>query len=92
MRGTHKGHKGKIIQVFRKKWIIHIDKLTKNKANGAPYQIPVDPSKVAITKVKEGKDRLARIVKVAAGVAARKGKAEKKIRTTNCENTNDYLN
>jgi hypothetical protein len=32
LRGTHKGHKGKIIQVFRKKWIIHIDKLTKNKA------------------------------------------------------------
>ena len=83
MRGTHKGHKVKIIQVSRKKWIIHIDKLTKNKANGAPYQIPVDPSKVAITKVKEGKDRLARITKVAAGVAARKGKAEKKIRTTN---------
>ena len=83
MRGNHKGHKGKIIQVFRKKWVIHIDKLTKNKANGAPYQIPIDPSKVAITKVKEGKDRLARITKVAAGVAARKGKAEKKVRTTN---------
>ena len=82
MRGNHKGHKGKIIQVFRKKWVIHIDKLTKNKANGAPYQIPIDPSKVAITKVKEGKDRLARITKVAAGVAARKGKAEKKVRTT----------
>jgi len=47
--------------VFRKKWVIHIDKLTKNKANGAPYQVPVDASKVAITKVKEGKDRMARI-------------------------------
>jgi large subunit ribosomal protein L26e len=83
LRGTHKGHKGKIIQVFRKKWIIHIDKLTKNKANGAPYQIPINASNVAITKIKEGKDRLARVAKVAAGVAARKGKAEKKIRTTN---------
>jgi large subunit ribosomal protein L26e len=83
LRGGHKGHKGKIIQVFRKKWVIHIDKLTKNKANGAPYQIPVDPSKVAIVKLKEGKDRMARVSKVAAGVAARKGKAEKKVRTTN---------
>lgn len=83
LRGTHKGDKGKVIQVFRKKWAIHIDKLTKNKANGAPYQIPVHPSKVAIIKVKEHKDRLAKISKVAAGVNARKGKAEKKIRTTN---------
>lgn len=83
LRGNHKGHKGKIIQVFRKKWVIHIDKLTKNKANGAPYQIPVHPSKVAITKLKEGKDRMARVTKVAAGVAVRKDKAEKKVRTTN---------
>jgi hypothetical protein len=32
--------------------------------------------------LKEAKDRLARIEKVLAGVNARKGKAEKKIRTT----------
>lgn len=83
LRGTNKGHKGKIIQSFRKKYIIHIDKLTKNKANGAPYQVPVHPSKVAIIKLKEGKDRMARIVKVAAGVIQRKTKAEKKVRVTN---------
>lgn len=35
---------------------------------------------------------MARVVKVAAGVAARKGKAEKKIRTTNWSLSNDYLN
>ena len=74
MRGTNKGHKGKVIQVFRKKWAIHIDKLTKNKANGAPYQLPIHPSKVAVTKLKEGKDRMARFAKVLEGVNARKGK------------------
>ena len=52
MRGTNRGHKGKVIQVSRKKWAIHIDKLTKNKANGAPYQLPIHPSKVAVTKLK----------------------------------------
>ena len=83
MRGTNKGHKGKVIQVFRKKWAVHIDKLTKNKANGAPYQLPIHPSKVAVTKLKEGKDRMATMVKVAEGVNKRKGKADKKIRTTN---------
>jgi large subunit ribosomal protein L26e len=82
LRGARKGNKGKIIQVHRKKWSIHIDKVTKNKANGAPYQIPIHPSNVAITKVKEGKDRMARISIVAAGVSARKGKADKKIKTT----------
>jgi len=83
LRGTRKGSKGKVIQVYRKKWVIHIDKLTKNKANGAPYQLPVDPSNVAIIKLKEGKDRVARIATIAAGINARKGKADKKIRTTN---------
>jgi ribosomal protein uL24 len=83
LRGTKKGSKGKVIQVYRKKWVIHIDKLTKNKANGAPYQLPIHPSNVAITKVKEGKDRLAKIKLIAEGVDARKGKADKKIRTTN---------
>ena len=82
VRGTNRGQKGKVIQVQRKKFAIHIDKLTKNKANGAPYQIPIHPSNVAIVKLKEGKDRMARLEKVAAGVAARKGKAEKKIRST----------
>ena len=83
VRGNHKGHKGKVIQCHRKRFAIHIDKLTKNKANGAPYQIPIHPSNVSIVKVKEGKDRMARIEKVRAGVNARKGKAEKKIRDTN---------
>ena len=83
LRGTRKGTKGKVIQVFRKKFAIHIDKLTKNKANGAPYQLPIHPSNVAITKVKEGKDRVARIATIKAGVDKRKDRAEKKVRTTN---------
>eukprot|EP00178_Gracilaria_changii_P022791 TRINITY_DN6795_c0_g1_i1.p1 TRINITY_DN6795_c0_g1~~TRINITY_DN6795_c0_g1_i1.p1 ORF type:complete len:112 (-),score=3.33 TRINITY_DN6795_c0_g1_i1:34-369(-) len=83
VRGSNKGHKGKIIQVHRKKFAIHIDKLTKNKANGAPYQIPIHPSNVSVIKLKEGKDRMARVTKVAAGVSLRKGKAEKKVRDTN---------
>ena len=82
VRGTNRGQKGKVIQVQRKKFAIQIDKLTKNKANGAPYQIPIHPSNVAVIKLKEGKDRMARIEKVAAGVVATKGKAEKKIRNT----------
>jgi large subunit ribosomal protein L26e len=83
MRGTRKGTKGKVIQVQRKKWAIHVDKVTKNKANGAPYQLPIHPSNVAIIKLKEAKDRLSRIETIVAGVNKRKGKADKKIKTTN---------
>lgn len=82
LRGAKKGTKGKVIQVFRKKFAIHIDKLTKNKVNGAPYQLPIHPSNVAITKIREAKDRLSRIATIVAGVNVRKDKGTKKVRTT----------
>jgi large subunit ribosomal protein L26e len=34
VRGTHRGKEGKVIQVYRKKWVIHIEKVTREKANG----------------------------------------------------------
>jgi ribosomal protein uL24 len=36
LAGTHKGNKGKVTTVYRKKWIIHVEKLVKNKLNGQP--------------------------------------------------------
>lgn len=33
-RGTMKGREGKVVQVYRKKWVVHIDKITRDKANG----------------------------------------------------------
>ena len=82
VRGSNKGTRGKVIQVARRRFAIHIDKLTKSKANGAPYQVPIHPSNVVITKLKEHKDRLTKITKISAGIALRKGKGDKKIRTT----------
>jgi len=34
MRGTGKGREGKVQTVYRKKWAVHIEKLTKEKSNG----------------------------------------------------------
>jgi ribosomal protein uL24 len=34
VRGAHKKEKGKVIAVYRKKWCLHIEKITKTKANG----------------------------------------------------------
>lgn len=32
--GTNKGVKGKVTQVYRKRWCLYIEKLSKTKANG----------------------------------------------------------
>ena len=34
------------LQVYRKKWIVHIDRITREKANGATVYIGIHPSKV----------------------------------------------
>ncbi len=30
------GREGKIVQVYRKKWVIHIERITREKVNGMP--------------------------------------------------------
>lgn len=57
VRGSKKGSAGKVVAVYRKKWVIHVDKVTRNRPNGAVTQIGIDPSKVEITKIKIDKDR-----------------------------------
>ena len=69
-RGHHKGKTGKVTQVYRRKWVIHIESLTREKANGAPVNIGIDASKVAITKLKLTQDR--------KNILARSGKKEDK--------------
>ena len=34
VRGTFKGREGKIVQVYRRKWVIHIERITREKVNG----------------------------------------------------------
>merc|ERR1712072_914784 len=52
VRGHYKGQGGKVVQVYRKKFVIHID-----KANGASTNVGIHPSKVVIRKLKMDKDR-----------------------------------
>mmetsp|Transcript_83389 Transcript_83389/g.260354 ORF Transcript_83389/g.260354 Transcript_83389/m.260354 type:complete len:117 (-) Transcript_83389:23-373(-) len=57
-----KGREGKVIQVYRKKYVIHVERLTRSKGNpqgGQQVQIGIDPSNVVITKLKMDKDRKA---------------------------------
>ena len=34
VRGSLKGREGKVVQVYRKKWVIHIDRVNREKVNG----------------------------------------------------------
>eukprot|EP00429_Kryptoperidinium_foliaceum_P016370 CAMPEP_0176039850 /NCGR_PEP_ID=MMETSP0120_2-20121206/19755_1 /TAXON_ID=160619 /ORGANISM="Kryptoperidinium foliaceum, Strain CCMP 1326" /LENGTH=137 /DNA_ID=CAMNT_0017373243 /DNA_START=93 /DNA_END=506 /DNA_ORIENTATION=+ len=59
VRGHYKDREGKVVQVYRKKWCIHIERVTRDKANGQTVPFPIHPSKVVITKLKVDKDRKA---------------------------------
>lgn len=56
-RGKYKGREGKVTQVYRKKWVIHVDRVHRDKTNGASVPIGVHPSNVVITSIKLDKDR-----------------------------------
>eukprot|EP00906_Rhabdomonas_costata_P038324 RCo054084 len=59
MSGAHKGREGKVVTCYRKKMKIYIDKITREKANGATVNIPIHPARVEIVKLKLDKDRKA---------------------------------
>ncbi|KAF9978990.1 hypothetical protein BGZ73_007877 [Actinomortierella ambigua] len=59
VRGNFKGREGKVVQVYRRKWVIHIERVNREKANGASVAVGIHPSKVVITKVHMDKDRQA---------------------------------
>merc|ERR1711981_1387951 len=50
---------GKIIQVYRKKFVVHIERIQKEKANGQNVHLGIHPSNLVITKLKITRDRKA---------------------------------
>merc|ERR1712216_431485 len=59
LRGSHRGREGKVIQVYRKRYVIHIERVTREKSNGSTVNVGIHPSNVMITKLKLDKDRRA---------------------------------
>jgi len=57
VRGTYKGREGKVVQCYRKKYVIHIERVNKEKVNGSSVPVGIHPSKVVINKLKLDKDR-----------------------------------
>nr|XP_035978699.1 60S ribosomal protein L26-like [Halichoerus grypus] len=57
VRGHYKGQQiGKVVQVYRKKYVIYIERVQREKANGSTVQVGIHPSKVLITRLKLDKD------------------------------------
>jgi len=57
IRGTNKGREGKVSSVYRLKWVLHVERLVREKSNGQSVPIGIAPSKVVITKLKLDKNR-----------------------------------
>merc|ERR1712133_222201 len=75
VRGHYRGQQvGKIIQAYRKKFAIHIERIQREKANGATAYVPIHPSKVVIVKLKLDKDRRKILERRAKGRLAALGK------------------
>ena len=57
VRGSNKGRDGKVTSVYRLKYVIHIERIAREKSNGTSVPTGIAPSKVVITKLKMDKDR-----------------------------------
>ncbi|GJD10988.1 60S ribosomal protein L26 [Galdieria sulphuraria] len=59
VRGAYKGREGKVTTCYRKKYRIHVERVTREKANGMTVPVGIHPSNVVISKLKLDKDRKA---------------------------------
>lgn len=77
-RGTNKGREGKVTSVYRLKYVIHVERVSREKSNGQSVPIGIAPSKVEITKLKLDKDRESILERIAAGRELNKKKRTEK--------------
>ncbi|MCJ1473278.1 60S ribosomal protein L26A [Lambiella insularis] len=56
-RGSNKGREAKVTSVYRLKYLVHLERVSREKSNGQSVPIGIHPSKCMITKLKLDKDR-----------------------------------
>ena len=76
VRGTKKSQdrSAKVTAVYRRKVVIQIEKLEKERNSGQPVKLGIHPSNVVITKLKIDKDRQAILDRAGKDSASGKGK------------------
>lgn len=79
VRGSNKDKEGKVTSVYRLKYVIHVERVTREKVSGQSVPLGIHPSNVVITKLKLDKDREAILERIKVGrEAGAKGKAAAK--------------
>ncbi|KAI9722069.1 MAG: 60S ribosomal protein L26A [Candelaria pacifica] len=73
-RGSNKGREGKITTVYRLKYVVHVERVSREKSNGQSVPIGIHPSKCLITKLKLDKDREDILERIRKGRDAKKNK------------------
>jgi large subunit ribosomal protein L26e len=66
LKGKGKGKTGKVVRVYRKRNVIYVDKVQRDKQNGQTVFLPIKPSYCVIEKLLINKDRTKTIEKRAA--------------------------
>jgi len=71
-RGVYKTREGKVTAVYRKKWVVHVERITRDKSNGASIPVGIQASNLVITKLKMDKDRKAKLEAKSKGKSSAK--------------------
>lgn len=79
VRGSNKDKEGKVTSVYRLKYVIHVERVTREKTSGQSVPLGIHPSNVVITKLKIDKDRESILERIKAGrESSAKGKSASK--------------
>jgi large subunit ribosomal protein L26e len=76
VRGTYKKREGKVIQVFRKKYMVFVERVARDKVNGGQAPVGIPASNLVITKLKMDKDRKAKLEAKSKGKEAKKAASD----------------
>ncbi|MCJ1366258.1 60S ribosomal protein L26B [Acarospora aff. strigata] len=76
-RGSCKGREGKVTSVYRLKYIIHVERVSREKSNGQSVPIGIHPSKCTVTKLKLDKDRESILERIGKGREEKSKRKEK---------------
>ena len=69
LKGKAKGKSGKVVQVYRKRNCIYVDKVQREKQNGQTVFLPIKPCYCVVEKLLINKDRTKTIERNAANKA-----------------------
>ena len=61
VRGIYKSREGKVTTCFRKKMVVHVERITREKMSGQQVPVGIQASNLVITKLKMDKDRKAKL-------------------------------